>query len=100
MLDTATLYAYLSGRTVGHKGCVWSLNFFPSPEAAAPVHVLGPFGLKPHLCTSPHHSHDNDSGNLQIGILSLVFLQGEKLRLNFSLSFSFCHKTLEETINW
>lgn len=36
-------------------------------------------GSHPH----PHHTHDNDSGNFQFGILSLVFLQGEKLRLNF-----------------
>lgn len=79
-------------------------KFFPTSNLSSRLSAfpLIPFSGKTENCSHlhPHHSHDNDSGNLQIGILSLVFLQGEKLQLNFLLSFSFFHKTLEETINW
>lgn len=65
--------------------------------------ILSPGKMENSSYPPPHHAHDNDSGNFQIGILSLVFLQGEKLRLNFfNYLFSFFfpprHRILEEIV--
>lgn len=56
--------------------------FLPGRLRAFPL-TLSPGKMENDSHPQPHHTPDNDSGNFQIEILSLVFLRGEKLRLNF-----------------
>lgn len=58
-------------------------NLSPSGRLSAFPLTLSRGQIENSSHPHPHHAHDKDSGNFQVGILSLVFLQGEKLHLNF-----------------